>query len=92
MMLPIKIVGAVFIALGIAFREGERFGEVAGGLRAYANREAIKAAVGADRGCTLRLIGDWTKLSAAYSHAESLLFRDAGCLSATIGLCAAYLG
>jgi hypothetical protein len=57
-----------------------------------ANREAVKAVVGADHGCTLRLVGDWAKLSAAYSNAESLLFRDAGCLVATIGLCAVWLG
>lgn len=57
-----------------------------------ANRRAIKTVTGTYRGCTLRFIGDWTKLSAAYSNAESLLLRDAGCLMATVGLCAAWLG
>ena len=56
------------------------------------NREEVRAVTGADRGCTLRLIGDWAKISAAYENAESLLYRDAGHLSATLGLCAEWLG
>lgn len=56
------------------------------------NREEVRAVTGAARGCTLRLIGDWAKISAAYENAESLLYRDAGHLSATLGLCAEWLG
>ncbi len=55
------------------------------------NIEAVVAVLGARRGCTLRLIGDWAKLSAAYENAETLLFRDAGCLIATLCLCAEWL-
>ena len=56
-----------------------------------ANRQVVEAVTGAYRGCTLRLVADWAKLSAAYINAESLLFRDAGSLTATLGLTAAWL-
>lgn len=59
---------------------------------AAANRETVKAVVGKAAGCTLRLIADEVKLSAAYSDAESLMFRDAGALVATLALCAVWLG
>jgi hypothetical protein len=55
------------------------------------NWSAVKAVTGLEHGCTLRLLGDWSKLSAAYYDAETLLFRDAGCLIATLGLCAEWL-
>ena len=55
------------------------------------NRREVYATTGAERGCTLRLVGDWSKLSAAYEHAETLLYRDAGCLAATVCLCAEWL-
>ncbi len=57
-----------------------------------ANGEAVRAVTGTDQGCTLRFVGDWAKLSAAYLRADSLLFRDSGCLTATVALCAAWLG
>lgn len=47
---------------------------------------AVDARVtGAIAGCTLRLVGDYAKVSAAYQHPESLLWRDAGIVTA--GLC-----
>ena len=57
-----------------------------------ANRDEVRAVAGADCGCTLRLVGDWAKIFSAYENAESLLYRDAGHLSATLGLCAEWLG
>jgi hypothetical protein len=56
------------------------------------NRAAVTSVVGAHRGCTLRLIGDRSKLLAAYDNADSLLLRDAGAMVATICLCAEWLG
>jgi hypothetical protein len=56
------------------------------------NRAAVMAVVGAQRGCTLRLIGDRSKLLAAYDNVDSLLLRDAGAIAATICLCAEWLG
>lgn len=40
----------------------------------------------------LRLIADLQKAHAAYQAPESLLLRDAGCLMATVALCAGWLG
>lgn len=65
--------------------------DVEAGFVAEANREAVKAVVGAAAGCTLRLVADWAKLSAAYTDAESLMFRDAGALMAMLALCATWL-
>jgi hypothetical protein len=56
------------------------------------NGEAVKSVTGTHRGCTLRLVGDWSKLLAAYEHPETLLYRDAGCMLAVICLCAEWLG
>lgn len=55
------------------------------------NSAAVAAVLGSVRGCTLRMVGDWSKLSAAYENAETLLYRDAGCLTATLCLCAEWL-
>ena len=52
----------------------------------------LKTLVGRAPGWTLRLIGDFSKIGAAYENAESLLLRDSGCLIATICLCAEWLG
>lgn len=57
-----------------------------------ANREAVAGLVGNASGCTLRLVADGDKLSAAYDDAESLMLRDAGALTATLALCATWLG
>src|SRR5205085_4603752 len=38
---------------------------------ARANSESVEAVLGSAGGCTLRLVGDWGKLSAAYFNAES---------------------
>ncbi len=59
---------------------------------AVANADDLVGMVGSSRGCTIRLIGDTAKIKAAYQNHESLLVRDAGCMSATIGLCAEWLG
>lgn len=56
------------------------------------NREAVEILLGRASGCTLRLMADWSKLSAAYENAESLMFRDAGALTTTLMLCATWLG
>lgn len=56
------------------------------------NATAVAQVVGAHRGCTLRLIADVGKVGAAYSNPESLIWRDAGCLIATLCLCAEWLG
>ncbi len=66
--------------------------EADGEAIARANREAVAALVGQAGGCTLRLVADWGKLSTAYDNAESLMFRDAGALVATLALCATWLG
>ena len=44
------------------------------------------------QGCVLTLLDDGEKLSAKYTHWESLALRDAGALFATLGICAAALG
>lgn len=56
------------------------------------NRKAVLSVTGLQSGCTLRLIGDRSKISAAYENAQSLLLRDAGAILATICLCAEWLG
>jgi hypothetical protein len=56
------------------------------------NREAVLSVTGALSGCTLRLVSDRSKLSAAYENVDSLVFRDAGAVLATVCLCAEWLG
>jgi hypothetical protein len=56
------------------------------------NRKAVLSVTGAHNGCTLRLVGDGSKLCAAYENAESLVLRDAGAVLATVCLCAEWLG
>jgi hypothetical protein len=56
------------------------------------NTSAVAAVVGAHRGCTVRLIADITKVAAAYENPDSLVLRDAGCIVATLCLCAEWLG
>lgn len=56
------------------------------------NRKAVLSVTGLQDGCTLRLIGDRSKICAAYENAQSLLLRDAGAVLATICLCAEWLG
>jgi hypothetical protein len=56
------------------------------------NEVAVASVAGVRRGCTLRLIGDRSKLLAAYENVDSLLLRDAGAIVATICLCAEWLG
>lgn len=55
------------------------------------NREAVASVISISKGCTLRFVSDWSKISGAYENAESLMFRDSGALAATIGLCASWL-
>lgn len=66
--------------------------EAAGEAVARLNREEVECLLGRASGCTIRLVADWSKLSAAYENAESLMFRDAGALAATLMLCATWLG
>lgn len=56
------------------------------------NDAEVEVLVGRRGGCTLRLIADLEKASAAYHRPESLLLRDAGCLMATVALCADWSG
>jgi hypothetical protein len=56
------------------------------------NRAAVMSVTGTHRGCTLRLVGDLSKLLAGYDNPDTLLFRDAGGVAATLCLCAAWLG
>ena len=56
------------------------------------NEAAVTSVASVHRGCTLRLIGDRSKLLAAYENVDSLLLRDAGAIVATICLCAEWLG
>lgn len=56
------------------------------------NDSEVEMLVGRSGGCTLRLIADLQKANAAYQAPESLLLRDAGCLMATIALCADWSG
>lgn len=58
---------------------------------AEANDAAVAAMVGRPGGCTLRFLADIGKAQAAYRAPESLLLRDAGCLIATLCLCAEWL-
>ncbi|MFD2053208.1 hypothetical protein ACFSQT_08845 [Mesorhizobium calcicola] len=56
------------------------------------NREQVKAVLGIASGCTLRLIADLSKIDAAYVNGESLAWRDAGVVSATLSFVAEWLG
>lgn len=56
------------------------------------NDAEVETLVGRKGGCSLRLIADLQKAHAAYQAPESLLLRDAGCLMATVALCADWLG
>jgi hypothetical protein len=55
------------------------------------NAAAVAEVVGVHRGCTLRFIADVSKVGAAYESPASLVLRDAGCLVATLCLCAEWL-
>jgi SagB-type dehydrogenase family enzyme len=54
-------------------------------------KEAVREIVPDARGDALMLVGNNRVISAKYSHSKSLLWRDAGCLIATLGLCAEWL-
>lgn len=56
------------------------------------NDKDVALVLGHTAGCTLRFVGDLGKAQAAYTAPETLLLREAGGLSATIGLCAEWLG
>lgn len=56
------------------------------------NREAVLSVTGSHSGCTLQLVSDRSKISAAYENVDSLVFRDAGAVLATVCLCAEWLG
>lgn len=55
------------------------------------NNDDVALVLGHAVGCTLRFVGDLSKAQAAYTSPETLLLREAGGLSATIGLCAEWL-
>jgi len=56
------------------------------------NVDDLVATVGIRSGCTLRLIADRSKALAAYENPDSILWRDAGCLIATLCFAAEWLG
>lgn len=57
-----------------------------------ANAGQVAAVIGGKPvGWTLRFIGDYDKIGAAYENGWSLLLRDAGCLLMTICVCAEWL-
>jgi hypothetical protein len=71
---------------------GHRFHLLDAPLVVEVNDRDVEAMVGRKGGCTLRLIADYGKVAAAYRSPESLLYREAGCVLATLGLCAEWLG
>ena len=79
---------SVYDAVGHAFVELE----VDTSAVVAASFDDVLSTVGADFGWTIRMIGDVSKLDAAYTNAASLMWRAAGCSVATIGLCAEWLG
>lgn len=56
------------------------------------NDADVTRTLGHSVGCSLRFVGDLSKAQAAYTAPDTLLLREAGGLSATIGLCAEWLG
>lgn len=56
------------------------------------NREQVKGVLGTAPGCTLRLVADLSKIDAAYVNGESLAWRDAGVVCATLSFVAEWLG
>lgn len=56
------------------------------------NARIVGAMLGIGTGCTLRLIADFSKVAAAYTNPESLVWRDAGVLVATLAYVAEWLG
>lgn len=56
------------------------------------NREDVRAVASSGAGCTLRLIADFWKIEAAYENGESLIWRDAGVVCATLCFVAQWLG
>lgn len=56
------------------------------------NDHDVQQLLGTVNGCTLRFVGDLDKVRAAYENPESLLWRDAGALLATLCLTAEWLG
>lgn len=57
-----------------------------------ANAESLRLLTSAGAGTTLQLVGDASKHAACYENAESLLWRDAGALIATLALTATAMG
>lgn len=53
-----------------------------------ANAASVEKICAARSGMTIQLVADWSKVEAAYVDGESLLWRDAGALTATIALVA----
>ena len=63
-----------------------------GGAAAYAeNAASVLELTGATAGTTLQFAADHSKIDACYENADSLLWRDAGALAATVCLVAAAL-
>ncbi len=58
---------------------------------AQANLDDVRDIIGSERGCVLRLVGDFYKMAAAYHRPESLLWRDAGVITAGICMLAEWL-
>lgn len=56
------------------------------------NRRLVNRVVGPCEGTTLRFVADMSKLEAAYTHTESLLLREVGCLMGVLALSAEAMG
>lgn len=59
---------------------------------ALSNRENVAALCGATSGVTLQFICDARRLAVLYDNSETLMWRDAGCLIATLALVASAIG
>lgn len=55
-------------------------------------RNDVKALLPHSRGTVIYVLGNVQAISARYSDYETLLFRDCGCILATLQLCAVWLG
>ncbi len=55
-------------------------------------REQVRAILPAAEGAIALMVGDHRFTATAYANPESLVWRDAGCLLATLHICAEWLG
>lgn len=56
------------------------------------NRQSVAAIAEAEEGTTLQIVADRSRYEACYEHSATLIWRDAGALTAVISLVATHLG